>query len=104
MARQKHKPQRTCIACRETKDKRLLIRVVRTPEGKVVVDPTGKANGRGAYLCQQTNCWERSLQKNLLGRALKVTISEEELTTLKHFLEAELSKVQVGLGCIPGEG
>lgn len=69
-----------------------------------MVDPTGKANGRGAYLCQQTNCWERSLQKNLLGRALKVTISEEELTALKHFVEAELSKVQVGLGCIPGEG
>jgi predicted RNA-binding protein YlxR (DUF448 family) len=104
MARQKHKPQRTCIVCRETKDKRLLIRVVRTPEGKVVVDPTGKANGRGAYLCQQTSCWEKSLQKNLLGRALKVTISEEELTALRHFLKTDLSKIQVSLGCIPGEG
>jgi predicted RNA-binding protein YlxR (DUF448 family) len=92
MARQKHKPQRTCIACRETKDKRSLIRVVRTPEGKVMVDPTGKANGRGAYLCQQVSCWERSLQKNLLGRVLKVTISEEELTALRLFLETELSK------------
>ena len=93
MARQKHKPQRTCIACRETKDKRALIRVVRTPEGKVVVDPTGKANGRGAYLCQQVSCWEKSLQKNLLARALKVTISAEELTALQRYLETELSKV-----------
>jgi predicted RNA-binding protein YlxR (DUF448 family) len=93
MARQKHKPQRTCIACRETKDKRALIRVVRTPEGKVMVDPTGKANGRGAYLCQQASCWGKSLQKNLLGRALKVTLSEEELTTLQRYSETELSKV-----------
>jgi predicted RNA-binding protein YlxR (DUF448 family) len=93
MSRQKHKPQRTCIACRQTKDKRDLIRVVRTPEGKVVIDPTGKANGRGAYLCQQANCWEKSLRKMLLARALKVRLSEEELTALQLYLETELSKV-----------
>jgi predicted RNA-binding protein YlxR (DUF448 family) len=93
MSRQKHKPQRTCIACRETKDKRDLIRVVRTPEGKVIIDPTGKANGRGAYLCQQASCWEKSLQKMLLTKALKVMLSEEELTALQLYLETELSKV-----------
>jgi predicted RNA-binding protein YlxR (DUF448 family) len=93
MARQKHKPQRTCIACRTVKDKRELVRVVRTPEGNVVVDPTGKANGRGAYLCRQASCWEKSLQKNILARALKVTLSTEDTAALQHYLEIELSKV-----------
>ena len=93
MTRQKHRPQRTCIACRDVKDKRELIRVVRTPEEKVVVDPTGKANGRGAYLCRQASCWEKSLEKNILGRALKVTLSTEDSAALQHYLETELSKV-----------
>ena len=93
MAPQKHKPQRTCIACRDVKNKRELIRIVRTPEGKVVVDPTGKANGRGAYLCRQASCWEKSLEKNMLGRALKVTLSTEDSAALQHYLEIELSKV-----------
>jgi len=93
MAPQKHNPQRTCIACRDVKNKRELIRIVRTPEGKVVVDPTGKANGRGAYLCRQAICWEISLEKNMLGRALKVTLSTEDSAALQHYLETELSKV-----------
>ena len=93
MARKKHKPQRTCIACRDVKDKRDLIRIVRTPEGKVVVDPSGKANGRGAYLCRQASCWEKSFEKNILGRALKVTLSTEDTAALQHYLETELSKV-----------
>jgi uncharacterized protein len=93
MTRQKHKPQRTCIACRETKDKRDLIRVVRTPAGDFIIDPTGKANGRGAYLCRQTSCWEKGLQKQRLAQALKVNLSASELTELQARLQAELSKV-----------
>ncbi len=93
MTRQKHKPQRTCIACRETKDKRDLIRVVRTPAGDFIIDPTGKANGRGAYLCRQTSCWEKALQKQRLAQALKVNLSASELTELQARLQAELSKV-----------
>jgi len=93
MTRQKHKPQRTCIACRETKDKRDLIRVVRTPAGDFIIDPTGKANGRGAYLCRQTSCWEKGLQKQLLAQALKVDLSAAELTELQRHLQTELSKV-----------
>ena len=90
--RQKYKPQRTCIACRETKDKRELIRVVRTPEGQVIIDPTGKANGRGAYLCRQASCWEKGLQKQRLAQALKAALSVEELTQLQAYLQAELLK------------
>lgn len=93
MLRPKHKPQRTCIACRETKDKRDLIRVVRTPAGSLVVDPTGKANGRGAYLCRQASCWEKGLQKQRLVQALKITLSAEEVAELQAQLQAELAKV-----------
>jgi predicted RNA-binding protein YlxR (DUF448 family) len=59
-----------------------------------MIDPTGKANGRGAYLCQQASCWEKGLQKKFLARALKVTIPEEEQTTLQRYFKTELSKVQ----------
>ena len=93
MLRPKHKPQRTCIACRETKDKRDLIRVVRTPAGTLIVDPTGKANGRGAYLCRQASCWEKGLSKQRLAQALKVTLSAEEVADLQAQLQAELLKV-----------
>jgi predicted RNA-binding protein YlxR (DUF448 family) len=93
MLRPKHKPQRTCIVCRETKDKRDLIRVVRTPEGQLIIDPTGKANGRGAYLCRQTGCWEKGLQKQRLAEALKVTLSGEELAQLRDQLPADFQKL-----------
>ena len=88
MVRKKHKPQRTCIVCRATKDKWELIRLVRTPVGQVIVDPTGKANGRGAYICRTTDCLEKGLQKGRVTRALNATLSVEELETL----QAELLK------------
>ncbi len=91
MPRQKHRPQRTCIACRKTKDKRQLIRVVRTPEKKVIIDPTGKANGRGAYLCQNTDCWDKGLQTGRIVQALKVTLSSEELTALRAGLQTKFA-------------
>ena len=89
MAKQKHIPQRTCIICRETKNKRELIRVVRTPEGAVFVDKTGKANGRGAYVCRQSSCYEQGLKKERLAQALNVKLSPDEIVAL----QAELSKV-----------
>lgn len=70
--RPKHVPRRTCVACRETDAKRQLIRLVRTPEGTVEVDPTGKRNGRGAYLCARVRCWERGVNERTLGRALRL--------------------------------
>jgi predicted RNA-binding protein YlxR (DUF448 family) len=93
MLRPKHKPQRTCIVCREIKDKRDLFRIVRTPEGRLIIDPTGKANGRGAYLCRQASCWEKGDQKQRLAQALRITLSAEELAELQNQLQAELSKV-----------
>ena len=93
MARRKHKPQRTCIACRKVKDKRDLIRVVRTPEGTIVLDPSGKANGRGAYLCREIHCCEAALKIERLAQNLKATLSSEEVTELYASVQIELSKV-----------
>ena len=74
--RTKHVPQRTCVACRDKEAKRTLTRLVRTTDGPVEIDPTGKRNGRGAYLCSQRSCWERALATPVLARALKTEIDQ----------------------------
>lgn len=83
--RPKHIPQRMCVACRERSAKRTLMRIVRTPEGRVELDPTGRKNGRGAYLCDDPACWDRALRSDLLARALKTTIDEEALGRLRAY-------------------
>lgn len=81
--RPKHIPQRTCLACRQKTDKRRLTRIVRTQEEGVVVDPTGKKNGRGAYLCDQQPCWDKTIKnRGLLNRALLTEVSDEDLAAL----------------------
>jgi uncharacterized protein len=66
-------PQRTCVVCRSTTAKRTLHRIVRSPAGTVAYDPTGKAAGRGAYLCGQTACLDQAVRRRSIQRALKVT-------------------------------
>lgn len=83
--RPKHVPQRTCVVCRETGAKRSLTRVVRTGDGHIEVDPGGRMNGRGAYLCDKQECWDRAVSTPILARALKTTPSEESLQKLKEF-------------------
>lgn len=83
--RPKHIPQRTCVVCREHTAKRSLIRIVRTPEGTVEVDPTGKKNGRGAYLCDQRACWDRAIAGTVLARALNTELTHETLDELRRF-------------------
>src|SRR3954467_14515349 len=83
--RPKHVPQRTCIACRSHDAKRGLVRVVRTPEGTVEVDETGKKNGRGAYLCRNRQCWETGVGRKALDNALKIQIDPESRTRLKSY-------------------
>jgi uncharacterized protein len=84
--RQKHIPLRTCVACRETKAKRELLRVVRTPDGHVVLDATGKKSGRGAYLCARFSCWENAIKKKRLEQEFETTISEEDRAGLDAFV------------------
>jgi len=74
-----------CVACRGHDAKRGLHRIVRTPEGPVALDPTGKRNGRGAYLCGNPACWERALAGGILARALKTEIDGETVAALRHF-------------------
>jgi predicted RNA-binding protein YlxR (DUF448 family) len=81
--RPRHVPQRTCVACRLTEAKRGLVRIVRTPEGRVALDSTGKANGRGAYVHESRACWDEALKKDRLARALKVTPPPEDMEQLR---------------------
>ena len=78
-------PQRTCIACRTTGDKRGLVRVVRGPEG-VEADRSGRKPGRGAYLCGRSECWREALKKNRLDAALKTRLSQDEKLRLTEFV------------------
>ena len=84
--RPKHVPLRTCVFCRETKPKRELLRVVRTPDGHVMIDATGKKSGRGAYLCARLSCWENALKKKRLEQEFDLTLSEEDRAGLDAFI------------------
>jgi uncharacterized protein len=84
--RTKHIPQRTCVGCRQSLPKRELIRLVRSADGVVVVDSTGKMNGRGVYLHNQYSCWEHGL-KGSLANALRMEISAENMKKLKLIME-----------------
>ena len=90
--RVKHVPQRTCVGCREVLPKRRMIRIVRTAEG-VQVDPTSKMAGRGAYLHDRRECWERGL-KGALANALKATLTADERAKLEEFMSALPQDVQ----------
>ncbi|MCS6949597.1 MAG: YlxR family protein [Armatimonadota bacterium] len=82
MPASKHTPIRTCVACRTAAPKRGLMRVVRTPEGTVVVDPMGKMAGRGAYLCRNLSCVQAALKGKKLERSLKVALPAETAQVL----------------------
>ncbi len=81
--RRKHIPQRTCVVCRRTMDKRALTRIVNNPEEGIIIDPGGKRDGRGAYLCDQESCWEQALTTDILARALRTTLTESDRARLR---------------------
>ena len=83
----KHVPQRTCAGCRTTSSKREFVRVVRTPEGTVEVDESGRRNGRGVYLCAKASCWQEALKRDRLARALRTTVSTEDAEALRRYAE-----------------
>lgn len=66
-----------------------MVRIVRQPGGDVAVDPTGRASGRGAYLCEDAGCWESGLSRNRLDRTLKATILPDQRTALLAYAEAQ---------------
>ncbi len=87
---QKKIPQRQCMGCRERKEKRQLIRVVRKTDGSVCVDFSGKASGRGAYICPDKACLTKALKSKSLERSLEVPIPEEVYGRLEKEMEQGL--------------
>ena len=102
--RRKHIPLRSCIVCRERFPKRELIRIVRSPEGTIDIDPGGKRPGRGAYLCKKRQCWETALQPRLLSQALKCQVTAEETAALKALALAWIEESAVGSQTSPTHG
>ncbi len=76
-------PQRQCVGCREMKDKKALLRIVKTPEGEILLDSTGKKSGRGAYVCPDLECLKKARKSRALERAFDTAIPAEVYDALE---------------------
>lgn len=85
-------PLRMCVGCREMKPKKELIRAVRSPEGEVSLDPTGKKAGRGAYVCMNADCLKRALKQKQLDRALEAHLDEAATQQLTDTMQRLLAQ------------
>lgn len=83
MQKQKKIPQRKCIACQDRDAKRDLVRIVKNKEGQIFLDKTGKANGRGAYICNCVECLNKAIKIKALSRAFKMEVPEEVYESLR---------------------
>ncbi|MFT8317100.1 MAG: YlxR family protein [Sporolactobacillus sp.] len=86
-------PMRKCVVCQESMDKRNLFRIVRSPEGIVFLDLTGKKNGRGAYLSMKRECIDKARSKNLLSRHLGTNVPDSVFAEMISYLEAHSADV-----------
>lgn len=84
-------PLRKCVACQDMMPKKSLLRLVRTPESEIKLDPTGKASGRGAYICSKAECFALARKKNSIERALKSKVTDE----IYQQLEIQFAKLGV---------
>ena len=80
---------RMCVGCREMKEKRSLLRIVKSPEGAISFDRVGKAPGRGAYVCKSKECFERAVKQRQLERALETRIDEAVFSQLMEEIDAD---------------
>lgn len=85
----KHIPVRTCCGCGRKGGKREMVRIVRSPQGSISVDTTGKAAGRGAYLCEDVSCWKVGVNQNRLERRLNTTMGANQRTKLLNYAEEQ---------------
>ncbi len=76
-------PQRTCMGCNQKKDKKQLIRIVKNKENEISIDRTGKKEGRGAYICDDTKCLEKLIKSNRLEKIFEMKISQEIYESLR---------------------
>lgn len=79
----KNIPQRSCVGCNTVRPKSELIRIIRTAEGEILYDPTGRMNGRGAYLCNDTACLDKAVKRRSLERSLKSEVSDEIIEKIR---------------------
>lgn len=86
--KEKKIPMRMCVGCREMKPKKELLRVVKSPEGQVSIDVTGRKPGRGAYVCKSAQCLEKAIRQRQLERAFECALSGETKESLNRELEA----------------
>ena len=80
---QKKIPTRKCVGCGEMKEKKELIRIIKTPEDEILLDATGKANGRGAYICNSAECFKKAVRNKGLERSLKSSIPADVLERIE---------------------
>ena len=88
MAQNRHIPLRKCTGCQEMKSKKEMLRILRTAEGDILLDISGKKNGRGAYVCRSRECFEKAVKNKGLERSLKIKIPEETYESLKKEIES----------------
>lgn len=85
-------PVRQCLGCNEHKPKKEMLRVLRTPEGEITLDFTGKKSGRGAYICPKTSCLKRARKSRRIDRALECNIPEEVYDAMEKALEEQFGE------------
>ncbi len=88
----KKQPQRSCVGCREVKNKKEMLRVVRTTVGSLEYDPSGKKSGRGAYVCPAKECIDAAISRGALARALSMPVSRTELEEMRRALYEAISQ------------
>lgn len=88
MRKRRKIPLRQCVGCQEQREKKSLLRIVRTPEHDIVFDPTGKKSGRGAYICPDVSCLQKARKQKAFNRAFKMEVNDD----IYERLEQELTK------------
>ena len=91
-------PMRQCIGCREMKSKKEMIRILKTTEDEIVIDATGKKNGRGAYICPSRECFQKAVKNKGIERSLKMAIPKE----VYEALEKEIEPIEAEEDPVPG--
>jgi len=92
-------PTRSCVGCQEKKEKKQLIRVIRTPDDRIELDATGKSNGRGAYICPKRDCLQKAMKKHALQRSLEREIPDDIYLALSAQIE-KLEGLSSGTGVV----
>lgn len=85
----KKTPMRMCTGCREMKPKQQLIRIVKTPDGEIKLDTTGRLNGRGAYICKSVDCLKKAQKAGALSRAFETNVADEVYAAIERELLSE---------------